>query len=275
MKRKVHNIIGTFFGAIGILVFIMNYISASNKVDMQQGGGFSWWNYMILAFGLVMVTLSLVPRESIRFVTPMKTTILRLDTINKGFQLIVLILISTISALDSHENQHLFTLIMLTGLMGIKYRLFAKRGLTIFIIYIAAVIEFAAFRDNMIMRGLYVLVFGAFFFGIALIMFYDELGRYLALTKKYHTRLVEVEGKLDKLQGETLDPDQMGFTPREREVLKTLCETRGSNQDIAQTLGIKEQTVKTHIKNIFDKAGVDDRHQLVDLFKNAFLTDSE
>lgn len=275
MKQKVHNIIGTFFGAIGILVFIMNYISATNEVDMQLGGGFSWWNYMILAFGLVMITLSLIPRESIRFVTPMKTTILRLDTINKVFQLAVLILLSTISALDSHENQHLFSLIMLTGLMGIKYRLFANRGLTIFIIYMAAIIEYSAFSENRIMRGVFVLIFGAFFFGIALIMFYDELSRYLALTKKYHTRLIEVESKLDKLQGETLDPDQMGFTPREKEVLQSLCKTRGSNQEIADMLGIKEQTVKTHIKNIFDKAGVDDRHQLVDLFKNAFLTDSQ
>ncbi len=275
MKRKVHNIIGTLFGTIGLLVVVMNYISTSAKVDMQQGGGFSWWNYFILAFGLIMITLSLIPRESLRFGTAKKNIIIRLDTINKGFQLLVLILITTFSALDDHQNQYLLALIMLSGLMGIKYRFFATRGLIIFIIYMAAVIEYSAFSDNMVMRGLYVILFGVFFFGIALIMFYDELSRYLGLTKKYHTRLLEVKDKLDKLMGETLDPDQMGFTPREMDVLQTLCETRGSNLEIADLLGIKEQTVKTHIKNIFDKAGVDDRHQLMDLFKNAFFTESE
>jgi DNA-binding CsgD family transcriptional regulator len=273
MNLKAHKIIGLLFGSVGILSFIMNFISTSSKIHRQQDIGFAWWNYPTLLFGCMMVALSIIPKESITFHFPRRKAKISLDVLSQRFQFFIMLLITTFSALENHQSQYMLPMVMIAGLMGIKYRIFANKGLVAFVLYFAAVIQYSAYADNMMMRGLFVILFAVFFFGISLIMFYDELGRYLALTKKYHTRLIEVEMKLGKMQGDTLDPAEMKFTPRETEVLKALCESRGSNQEIADKLGIKEQTVKSHIKNLFDKAGVDDRHQLIDLFRHAFVTD--
>ncbi|MHB2018573.1 MAG: response regulator [Candidatus Xenobia bacterium] len=54
------------------------------------------------------------------------------------------------------------------------------------------------------------------------------------------------------------------MTPREREILAAIAEG-WNNQKIAQTLHISEETVKSHVKSIFRKLGVQDRAQAVSL----------
>lgn len=52
-----------------------------------------------------------------------------------------------------------------------------------------------------------------------------------------------------------------GLTPREREILNSI--TAGlSNREIAESLGLSEQTVKHHLSNIFDKTGTSTRLEL-------------
>ncbi len=52
-----------------------------------------------------------------------------------------------------------------------------------------------------------------------------------------------------------------GLTPRQEEV--TLLVVRGlSNREIAEQLFIAEQTVKDHLRDIFEKAGVRRRSEL-------------
>ncbi len=53
-----------------------------------------------------------------------------------------------------------------------------------------------------------------------------------------------------------------GLTERERAVLRQLVEGR-SNREIAAALFIGESTVKTHLRNIYDKLGVTNRVQAV------------
>ncbi|NCC65587.1 MAG: response regulator transcription factor, partial [Spirochaetia bacterium] len=53
---------------------------------------------------------------------------------------------------------------------------------------------------------------------------------------------------------------------REQEVLKLLAEGL-SNQEIAKKLYISPNTVKTHIKNIYSKLGVNNRLKLFSLLK--------
>jgi LuxR family maltose regulon positive regulatory protein len=52
------------------------------------------------------------------------------------------------------------------------------------------------------------------------------------------------------------------LTPRERGILELVAEGR-SNKEIARSLGITPQTVKSHIKNVFDKLSVDKRAQAI------------
>jgi DNA-binding NarL/FixJ family response regulator len=58
------------------------------------------------------------------------------------------------------------------------------------------------------------------------------------------------------------DPASLGLTPREFEVLGWLVQGK-CNKDIARKLGIEEQTVKNHLRPIFQKFGVTRRTELL------------
>jgi DNA-binding NarL/FixJ family response regulator len=74
-----------------------------------------------------------------------------------------------------------------------------------------------------------------------------------------HSRLVRAAGRGQTAPSSTLNA---GLTPREIEVLRLIASGR-SNQEIAKDLFISEPTVKTHINNLFAKAGLRDRAQAV------------
>lgn len=56
--------------------------------------------------------------------------------------------------------------------------------------------------------------------------------------------------------------ESCGFTPRQGEVCLLLVEGRSVN-DIAEELYISKETVKTHAKSLYAKAGVHSRQELV------------
>jgi DNA-binding NarL/FixJ family response regulator len=59
-----------------------------------------------------------------------------------------------------------------------------------------------------------------------------------------------------------VDPrDRFRLTPRELEIVRHIVEG-GTNRDIATALGISEDTVKHHLRNVFDKLGVSNRLEL-------------
>jgi len=58
-------------------------------------------------------------------------------------------------------------------------------------------------------------------------------------------------------------PEQrlLEFTPREQEIISAIL-TGSANKEIAAKLSLSEDTVKHHLSNIFDKAGVSNRLEL-------------
>lgn len=56
------------------------------------------------------------------------------------------------------------------------------------------------------------------------------------------------------------EPGAPMLTPREKEILKLLCGGK-SNKEIGHALDISRFTVKSHLKSIFFKMGVNDRTQ--------------
>jgi DNA-binding NarL/FixJ family response regulator len=59
----------------------------------------------------------------------------------------------------------------------------------------------------------------------------------------------------------TEDPDAL--TDREREVLELLVQGVTTNRRLAKTLGVTENTVKFHVRNILDKLHLNNRAQVV------------
>jgi DNA-binding NarL/FixJ family response regulator len=57
------------------------------------------------------------------------------------------------------------------------------------------------------------------------------------------------------------DPDAL--TDREQDVLELMVHGTTSNRDLAETLGITENTVKFHVRNILDKLHLHNRAQVV------------
>jgi len=81
------------------------------------------------------------------------------------------------------------------------------------------------------------------------------------------SRFLQPEITKPLLRRLTLEVDSEGtrsirFTPRELEVLELL--TNGaSNKEVARILTVSEETIKTHLKHLYEKLGASDRAQAV------------
>ena len=65
-----------------------------------------------------------------------------------------------------------------------------------------------------------------------------------------------IPSEIANILSENLGQEEL--TPAERKILDNIVKGQ-SNKEIAYNLGISENTVKTHVKNIFDKLDVSDR----------------
>lgn len=74
--------------------------------------------------------------------------------------------------------------------------------------------------------------------------------RAVASGKKY------IPSDIAEILSENIGQEEL--TPSERKVLQMIV-TGKANKEIAYDLNISENTVKTHVKNVFDKLGVSDR----------------
>ncbi|MFJ9418708.1 response regulator [Streptomyces sp. NPDC101227] len=90
----------------------------------------------------------------------------------------------------------------------------------------------------------------------------DVLSGEAGLSPKIQRRLLErlAEPVPPRPQSPDVPPD--GLTARETEVLRLVAEGQ-SNPEIARTLHVSTATVKTHINNLFAKAGLRDRAQAI------------
>lgn len=82
-----------------------------------------------------------------------------------------------------------------------------------------------------------------------------------ALTPTLARRLLQEFAKPIKAPEPVQDPDAL--TDREREVLELLVQGVTSNRKLAQQLGVSENTVKFHVRNILDKLHLHNRAQVV------------
>jgi DNA-binding NarL/FixJ family response regulator len=82
-----------------------------------------------------------------------------------------------------------------------------------------------------------------------------------ALTPLLAGKLLQEFARPPRPAPETHDPDAL--TEREREVLEQLVQGVTSNRKLAKQLGVSENTIKFHIRNILDKLHLHNRAQVV------------
>jgi DNA-binding NarL/FixJ family response regulator len=82
-----------------------------------------------------------------------------------------------------------------------------------------------------------------------------------ALTPALARKLLQEFARPEKATSPPQDPDAL--TEREREVLELLVNGITSNRRLAKQLGVSENTVKFHVRNILDKLHLHNRAQVV------------
>ncbi|WP_327224233.1 response regulator transcription factor [Streptomyces platensis] len=90
----------------------------------------------------------------------------------------------------------------------------------------------------------------------------DVLSGEAGLSPKIQRRLLERFTEPVNPRPQSSDEPPDGLTTREVEVLRLIAEGQ-SNPEIARTLHVSMATVKTHINNLFAKAGLRDRAQAI------------
>ncbi len=271
MGKPVHKYISLLFGIAGILNFLSTFFGTVTDCPFCSGYELRWWSYPLLGVGIYFLWTYFCTRERVVLSLQDKTVTVNMSVIIQYSQFGFIYLISIFVAFHPLHNNFTMELLFLALLLGLRYQLIKIRGSIFMGVTTSIAFEFAAFQNGTPLDGLYVLIFAGAIIFVLLLIHMD----FLKIDSSMHERILHVETRLNQYEKETLDPGDFPFTPRELDVLKALCLTHGSNSDIASGLGIKEQTVKGHLKNIFDKAGVDDRHQLVDLFRHAFIMDDD
>jgi DNA-binding NarL/FixJ family response regulator len=82
-----------------------------------------------------------------------------------------------------------------------------------------------------------------------------------ALTPAVARKLLEEFARPKRQMKEQYDPDAL--TDRERQVLELMVQGTTSNRKLAKLLGVSENTIKFHVRNILDKLHLHNRAQVV------------
>jgi DNA-binding CsgD family transcriptional regulator len=229
---------------------------------------------ILFSYALILLILVLIPHKSLSVQFTNRTFTIPVKRICMVFQFVGLVVVASLLIIFRKDTPYVMTVILITALMGVKYHIMHYRGIAFLGLYYLVLLLTESFYAGINIRLLKMFLNSILFYLILFSLFQDELRAQFALMKKYRAQTAVMKRRLRNYESHQLDPDSFGLTRREMEVLEVLCTTNATNQDLADELGIKIHTVKTHLRNIFDKAGVDDRHQLIDLCKSYFITEN-
>lgn len=210
--------------------------------------------------------------------------------------LAILLGLSAIAIWMQYDSVYGFALWFAAFLLSRKYKIGINKPFIthfLFFLYIIIMVEVSLFRRDAAGVGFWYMSFLIVFVFLIYNLYKAEMNRVAYSEKamqnsihklieertrlKEHIREKQKQLKELELQIETIkdekepfDLKNVGLTPAEMRIVEALVRSRGSNRDISLQLGIKENTVKQHLYKIFNKMGVDDRFQLIDLCKYNF-----
>lgn len=211
-------------------------------------------------------------------------------------QILVIFAAFTISVWDQYNGIYGLTFGILAIALMYKYRMLEKSLIAkIMILYFMVIsfIGFSAWHAGRVVAGLQVVMFMTFFLFVCYMVFKLELDKIISNEKRMKNEILNLVIDRDKLRDrisqsqkqfeelekqyldfkstkEPFDFEKCNLTPSEINVIRILVKFRASNKEISEQLNIKESTVKQHLYRIFNKIGVDNRIQLIDLCEYNF-----
>ncbi|MBB6479525.1 LuxR C-terminal-related transcriptional regulator [Spirochaeta isovalerica] len=287
-KEDIDNIfqiqkrISIVFSISGIVVTIINillgfFVSQISFIELFTNNTV----YLTLALTIPFIIFSYIPRSS--YVVQL-------------VQVLVLFTAFSISVWDQYNGIYGLTFSILAIALMYKYRMLEKRFITkILILYFMLIvfIGFSAWHAGRMVAGLQVVMFMTFFLFICYMVFKSEMDKIISNEKRMKNEILNLVIDRDKLKDrisesqkqfeelekqyiefkstkEPFDFEKCNLTPSEINVIRVLVKFRASNKEISEQLNIKESTVKQHLYRIFNKIGVDNRIQLIDLCEYNF-----
>jgi len=269
LSKEIYRIVGLLYGAILILLAALEVLHPFFSQERSYTLNIAIV-LVVFSLGILLVMLSFIKNKKHAFIIKGKKIVIHTKHLNVLLQFWMLALYTAFSIIQDAGNQYPLAMVFATFIMGFKYRIMGKRMFILFIVLVLALFQISALLSGEFFKIPYFLLHSIFLFSIFIIFYQEEFSRHFKLMKGYHKQTGSFRIKVDQLKTDTIDLSTIDFTPREVEVLKELCKSHGSNMELAFALEVSVHTIKTHIKNIFDKTGVDDRHQLIDLFKGNF-----
>jgi DNA-binding CsgD family transcriptional regulator len=269
LNKEIYRIVGLIYGAILILLAaleILYHVFFQDKISTLDLGVF----LTVFLLGILLVLLSFVKSKTHTFIIKGKSVVFNSKRFNTLLQFWILAIYTAYAIFQDTGNQYPLAMIFATFIMGIKYRLMGKRMFITFIVLALTLFQISALLSGEFFKIPFFLLHGIFLFSIVILFYQEEFFRHFTRMREYQDQLLSLRKRVDELKIDTIELSTVGLTPRETEVLKVLCLTHGSNNNLAESMDVSIHTIKTHIKNIFDKTGVDDRHQLIDLFRANF-----
>jgi DNA-binding CsgD family transcriptional regulator len=182
--------------------------------------------------------------------------------------ILFLAVVSSIAILDNYSSIFGLGFALIGMYLAQKYGFFIRRTVTkavLSLIAIVVLVEISALAGDESGSGIDVALFVFFFFAVFYFGDRETLLRY----KEQEEALKE---RIRKEFGSGVDLKKMGFTEREIEVGAVLCQTLGTDKEIAYDLNISKNTVINHLRSMRDKADVRDRQHLIEAIRGYYIS---
>ena len=235
---------------------------------------------ILSSFLVLFLVLGLIDRAWTRFI-----------------QVIMGYFISFFTIMDEYTSIFGIGLFLVFSIIGFKYGLFEKRPKIKLFFGIVAVyfcIVYSAYMSELpdaVPTAINSLLYISSFLIIVYMIYLDEIRTYIQKTMEaeesmaellsqrveLENKLIDLNRKIDNYNSRTekIDFEELGITNREQEVIWALVVYQDKQKDIAERLNISPETVKTHLKHIRDKLGVDRQTEIIEMCRNNFLMEDK
>ncbi len=271
--------VGGFTASVGVISMIL-FVTRAFIAGLSGFEIVAHPSFNIVAVGSILLLLLTLSKD---------------DTVlffSKILHVLIFLSFGTIASFDANNASYSIGFFVLGYMLayvygfyhkGAKYRIFAS------IAYVVAVTEISALffsNGNKGGYGIEVFIFLFFFMGVLFLCFFQEVTTVKKTVGQLKNEKIKLEKevlsrtrRIDKLNDQIaiLEDKHKPFDLRntklskaEMKVLECLVVYRVGNNEIAVKLGKSEATVKAQIRSIFNKLGVDNRFQVIDLCRHNF-----